>query len=342
MRIAIIFPRLTGPYGGEKIFIKVSNELVALGHEVTIYVYEYQQVCAQYLDPKIRLVRSRSLRFGNHNLDTLIAYFAMPWLGLKIQGDYDLILGMTWQAALALWVIKKWRRRYRQVPCIYHCFEPPRFIYDLFTVTGNSFWARLVAFFIKPIDRFAVQSTDQIIAISDEIKKQVRRIYDREALIIYPGVEIERFQKYTRREARQALGIPQHQEVFLSISKLHKRKRLDQALKIFQKRRKSALSVFYIAGAGPEQERLKSSVAKMGLNKAVRFVGVVLGDQTVQYMAACDYFIFTAINEPFGIAPLEAQVAGAQVIPRKRPYPILSWRTSVQKMEKFFNDLILS
>ena len=342
MKIAIIFPRLSGPYGGEKILIKVTDELVRLGHAVTLYVYEYNALCASHLNPRITVIHSRAFKFGRHNLDTFLAYLAMPWVANKILCDYELVLGMTWQAAFALWWLRKVRRCFRQIPLVYHCFEPPRFIYDLQTVTGNSLLARLTAFFVKRIDRASVRAADAIISISDYIQKQVKKVYNRDSVKIYPGVEIERFQKYTRREAREILNIPLDREVFLSISKLHIRKRLDQALEIFQKRRKDQNSVFYIAGQGPEEDNLKRLVKQMHLEKVVKFIGVVLGEKTVQYMAACDYFIFTALNEPFGIAPLEAKVAGAKVIPRERPYPILNWQESAGKMHRVFLKLVTS
>jgi len=338
MKIAIIFPRLSGPYGGEKILIETSNELVRRGHKIVIYVYEYDKICGGYLDPNIRVVKCRAFKFRRHNLDTFLAYLAMPYLAGKVRRDYDLILGMTWQAALALWWLKK-ARRFRLIPLLYHCFEPPRFLYDLQTVTGNSFIARFIAYFVKRIDRASARSADAIISISDYIQKEVSEIYGRDSVKIYPGVEISRFKKYSREQSRAILSIPPEAEVFLSISKLHKRKRLDEALRIFQTRKKDNNSIFYIGGAGPEEDNLKQLAKNMGLEKAVYFIGVVLDEKCVQYMAACDYFIFTALNEPFGIAPLEAKVAGAKVIPEERPYPILSWEESVGEMDKLFLKL---
>ncbi|PIU01747.1 hypothetical protein COT68_01565 [bacterium (Candidatus Torokbacteria) CG09_land_8_20_14_0_10_42_11] len=170
----------------------------------------------------------------------------------------------------------------------------------------------------------------------------MKKIYSRDSFKIYPGVEIARFQKYSREQGRAILSIPVGQEVFLSISKLHKRKRLDEALKVFKDQKKDKNSVFYIGGAGPEENKLRQLVKKMGLEKQVAFIGVVLGEKCAQYMASCDYFIFTALNEPFGIAPLEAKVAGAKVIPADSPYPILSWQESIQEMERLFFKLAKS
>jgi len=336
MKIAIVFPRLSGPYGGEKILIKVSDELVKLGHKITLYVYEYNKICARYLNSEIRVVEIKALTFKRHNLDTLLAYLSMPYLAGKIKGKYDLILGMTWQSAFALWWLRKFKKDFQNTLLIYHCFEPPRFIYDLQTITGNSVLARLVKPLIKWLDRISVKSVDQVVSISDYIQKQVKAIYGRDSFKIYPGVEIERFQKYTKAKARRKLGISEQQEIFLSISKLHRRKRLDRALRIFKQKRRNQNSIFFIAGKGPEEDRLKAQVSRMGLGDAVKFVGVVLGDKTVQYMAACDYFVFTALNEPFGIAPLEAKIAGAQVIPKERPYPIISWQESASKLNQVF------
>ena len=341
MKIAIIFPRLSGPYGGEKILIETSNELARRGHKITLYVYEYNKICGDYLDANIRVVKCRAFKFRRHNLDTFLAYLAMPYLAQKIGRDHDLILGMTWQSALALWWLCK-IRRFRLIPLVYHCFEPPRFLYDLQTVTGNSALARFAAYFVKRTDRASVRSAGAIVAISDYIQKEVKKIYSRDSFKIYPGVEIARFQKYSREQGRAILSIPVGQEVFLSISKLHKRKRLDEALKVFKDQKKDKNSVFYIGGAGPEENKLRQLVKKMGLEKQVAFIGVVLGEKCAQYMASCDYFIFTALNEPFGIAPLEAKVAGAKVIPADSPYPILSWQESIQEMERLFFKLAKS
>jgi len=61
-------------------------------------------------------------------------------------------------------------------------------------------------------------------------------------------------------------------------------------------------------------------------------IGVISGEAVVLYNAAADYFLFTAKNEPFGIAPQEARVAGVKVLPKGRPYPILTWQESTKNL----------
>ena len=328
-KIAIIFPRFSGPYGGENIAINTAGELDNLGHRVDLYTTYFSQDIRRFIKPTVKIIESPRLVINNHNLANFFVYFFMPVLASKIKGSYDLILGQTWQAALALWWLKVIKRT--KAKLIYHCFEPPRFLYDLKKERG--LLAKLISPIIKPMDKIAVKfGNHTIISISDLVRKWVKEIYQRDSVIVYPGVEVERFQKYSCKEARRRLGLKKDEEIFLSVSKLHPRKRLKWAMRIYKRTRRDQNSLLIIAGSGPYENELKKYAQKIGITDRTRFIGVISGEAVVLYNAAADYFLFTAKNEPFGIAPQEARVAGVKVLPKGRPYPILTWQESTKNL----------
>ena len=67
-----------------------------------------------------------------------------------------------------------------------------------------------------------------------------------------------------------------------------------------------------IAGRGPSEHILKQKVDALGLGDNVKFVGFV--DDIKVFLDELDIFVLPAIEEPFGLAIIEAQMRGKPVI----------------------------
>lgn len=67
-----------------------------------------------------------------------------------------------------------------------------------------------------------------------------------------------------------------------------------------------------IAGDGPDREKLMSLSEKLGLRDKVYFKGHV--DNMHEMYNAFDYFLFPSVNEPFGIAVLEAMASRLPIV----------------------------
>lgn len=176
----------------------------------------------------------------------------------------------------------------------------------------------------------------KIIVLSEWGTKQFRQIYGINPEIVYPGVEIDRFRRFSKYEARNILNLDKTSKIFLSVSKLHIRKRIDEALRVYREYSKDFKnSIFFIIGDGPEKDNLEKLAVNIGLN-SVRFLGRLSDEEVTLYYKAADYFIFIAKNEPFGIAPLEAKISGYKLIPENRLNPILSWRDSAKQIASIY------
>jgi glycosyltransferase involved in cell wall biosynthesis len=126
-----------------------------------------------------------------------------------------------------------------------------------------------------------------------EIQRRIKRYYQRDALIIYPPVDIRRYAP--QRE---------HGDYYLIVSRLIPYKRIDLAIEAFNR-----LGLpLVIAGSGRDAARLEK-LAKPN----VQFLGRVSDADLPDLMARCKAFVFPG-REDFGITPVEAEASGRPVI----------------------------
>jgi glycosyltransferase involved in cell wall biosynthesis len=338
MNIAIIYPRFTGPYGRERLLLNLTRSLSKIDNKVTIYTHSTKLLIDKSLLKNIKVIEGNTPTFKNHQIATFVDLLLMPLLVSKIRNKYDVIVLIGWQSTFGGYFYKKFINKNQKV--FYYCLEPPRIVYDLKQETLNktSFSKKIILFplltLIKKIDFISVKSINNILSISDWTQKQVKSIYNKESLVIYPGVEIERFRKITKIFAKTKLKIPKNKTIYLSVSKLHYRKRLDLAIKVFLEYKEKD-SLFYIIGDGPYKEEILKIIKKLGMDNII-LLGELSDEEVTLFMKASDYFIFTAQNEPFGMAPLEAYVAGCKVIPHGIKYKPTDWKSVAKQHVKYY------
>lgn len=326
MKIAFIYPRFTGPYGGERLLFKLAGELIDAGCQVTVYASGRRTEVIDEIKPAgMELRVTDRMNFG-HQLNNLLDFFKMPFVAHRISRDYDYVIGMGWQTALCLAVMLR-HRRFDSRRIVYYCLEPPRFLYDLKDENSGMAHRLMAPLFalIRFLDGRAVKAVPRCMAISDWTAAQMKSIYGKNTPIIYPGVEMDRFKRLSKARARKKLGLDAKAGIYLSVSKLHPRKKLSESIDIYLKRRARG-SRYFIIGGGPDHANIERYIQKSGSGAGISLLGKLSDDQVTDYMKAADYFIFTAINEPFGIAPLEAKVAGCKILPRDFKRPILPWK----------------
>lgn len=153
--------------------------------------------------------------------------------------------------------------------------------------------AGLIFRYTRRWDRRVSQSVASYAAVSAWAAGNVQRAFNREAHVIYPPVEVERFQPAADRG-----------EYFLVVSRLVKHKRVDVVVEAF-----SRLGLaLVVVGAGPERAALERQAAPN-----VRFLGYRPDPEVAKLMNGARAFVHAG-EEDFGIALVEAQAAGAPVI----------------------------
>ncbi|ADY73996.1 glycosyl transferase group 1 [Desulfurobacterium thermolithotrophum DSM 11699] len=186
---------------------------------------------------------------------------------------------------------------------ICYCHTPVRYAWDLYheylKKSGLSkgikaVIAKLILHYIRIWDATTSNRVDYFIANSRYIAKRIKKTYGRESTVIYPPVNVDKFEVYTQKE-----------DFYLTASRMVPYKKIDLIVEAFSKMPDKKLVVI---GDGPDFEKIKK---KAGKN--VELLGYQPFEVLKDYMQRAKAFIFAA-EEDFGIVPVEAQACGTPVI----------------------------
>ncbi len=190
--------------------------------------------------------------------------------------------------------------------CYIH--HPPRNLYGY--ATGSSlqkYWpvrayATVVNFFLRHYDFETAQKVDYFIANSQETARRVEKFYRRKSTVIYPPVGIMQGVALQRELQGHPL---RKREYFICVGRLTYSKRVDLAI-LAANKLKIPLK---IVGTGAEERHLRS----LG-GPTVEFLGSVSDSELDELYAGAKALIFCALDEDFGIVPVEAMAHGVPVI----------------------------
>jgi len=139
--------------------------------------------------------------------------------------------------------------------------------------------------------------------------------------VIYPGVDTVKFNPELDHFALKKRYSIESNPVLLTVGRLEKRKGHDMVIKSLPTVLKKIPNLVYlIAGKGKEEDRLKSLVQELHLEKNVIFAGEIDYDELPLYYCSCDVFIMANRElkdgniEGFGIVFIEAAACGKPVI----------------------------
>jgi glycosyltransferase involved in cell wall biosynthesis len=183
---------------------------------------------------------------------------------------------------------------------ICYCLTPTRYVWRYHQYAERERLGRLTRLGLQPFltylrmwDRLAAERVDHFIAISEEVRRRIGKVYGREATIIHPPVDTGRFQPAARVD-----------DYYLLVGRLVPYRRIDLLVEAFNRLDRPLI----IAGRGRDEERLKEMA---GPN--ITFLGYVPDADLPDLMARCRAFLFPG-EEDFGIAPIQAMAAGRPVI----------------------------
>jgi glycosyltransferase involved in cell wall biosynthesis len=156
-------------------------------------------------------------------------------------------------------------------------------------------------------DTSLVPRIDYWIANSNFISKKIMKRYHVKSEVIYPGIEEECFESFSKSEIDSTLekySIPR--DFILVVSRLYDYKRIDWAIK-------SAIDTgknLVIIGDGPDRKYLKK-LSKGHSN--IYFLGFLQDDREVRiFYKQAQLLLFCGI-EDFGLVPVEAMAQGTPI-----------------------------
>jgi len=113
---------------------------------------------------------------------------------------------------------------------------------------------------------------------------------------------------------RPAFGVQGTRSLVLTVSRLGKEKSVDLVLEAFARLRRRHLADLLIVGAGPEEFKLRTKAAHLGIGAEVHFTGLLAHHQALECMAAADVLLCASQPETQGLVVMEAMAMGVPVV----------------------------
>jgi len=172
------------------------------------------------------------------------------------------------------------------------------------------------------INRFLARFTDKIIAVSEEVKRDILK-YDKipedKVQVIYNGVDQNAFnESFDKEQVKKKLGINPDFPVIGTVGRLTEQKGHIYLLQAISKLKNKFPDIkVLIVGDGPLMEELKSYANSAGLSNNVIFTG--FRRDIPALLAVMDIFVFPSLWEGLPNALIEAMAAGKAIIATKLP-----------------------
>ncbi len=199
----------------------------------------------------------------------------------------------------------------RHKPNLWYCHTPVRAFYDLrdHFIKGQKtplhrfifrVWVLIHSYFdIKSVERI-----DKIVSNSWNVRTRIQKYYNRDATVIHPPTPVNEF-KYEKNG-----------DLWLSVARLYPEKRIELQIEAFRLLPEERLKVVGGYSKGDHAKRNLDRLLK-DLPDNVEFIGSVSEGELKRLYADCRAFITTAMNEDFGMTPIEAMASGKPVVATK-------------------------
>lgn len=287
-RIAFVLDALPSLGGGEKVLF---TALEAYPH-VDVFTLIYNKPIfagTPIANRKIRTSFLNALPFArkHHRLFLPLMPSAIEHFDLR---EYDLIVSFNYAVAHGV-------RNHNASRHVAYTYTPMRYAWTDLNLDGtHTRQGPVIDQFMNAFRRWDKKAASRVhafAAISHTVAGRIQCAWQREACVIYPPVETERFHPDSKRE-----------HYYITVSRLVPHKRIDLLVQAFTQLKLQLI----VIGDGPELERLKSLA---GTN--IQFAGYECDANTAELLGKARGFVCMA-EEDFGIAIVEAQAAGCPVI----------------------------
>src|SRR3989338_8847187 len=310
MKVALLHDYLNQLGGGERVL----ETLIEIFPEAPIYtlLHDPEKTLNRFHD-RVQKTSFLDIPFIRKYHRWFIPLMPLAVSSLKLNADYDLIISDTAGYAKGIRVARNPSHPTSHTKHISYINTPlryawePEYINSKFKIQNS----KLRNLILKPLlsalrkwDYKTAQKPDFVIANSQFIADKIKKYYNREAKVIYPPVETNRFYfnpiPYT----------PNPKPYYLAVGRLMHYKRFDLIIEAF-----ANLGLpLKIVGSGPEEKKIKNqSASRRTKIKNIEFLGNVSDDKLRGLYNEAQALIFPQV-EDFGLVAAEAQACGLPVI----------------------------
>ncbi|MCX7955707.1 MAG: glycosyltransferase [Patescibacteria group bacterium] len=243
-------------------------------------------------------------KFIKTNRVLSVPFYSFAFENLNLD-EFDLVISIT--SSFSKGIITKPKTKH-----ICYLLTPTRFLWthekDYILKIKNLFFLKKYINYLKKWDIVASQRPDKIICISKTSKERCEKYYKRKSMIIYPPFDIDYWKKIKILLKNNYKSILKFKNInykfYLIVSRLESYKKIDLAIKAFNKLKKKLI----IVGEGNEEKKLKK------ISKKTIFFLSKLNDFELAFLYSKAEALIMPQEEDFGYVSLEAQFFNCPVI----------------------------
>lgn len=294
MKTALVYDRINKWGGAERVLLALHE----LFPDAPLYTSVYDKKNAPWAEKfniKTSFLQNIPYAKSHHELIPFLMPIAFEQFNFD---EYDLVISITSESAKG--IITKPKTHH-----ICYCLTPTRYLWSGYDeYFKNPLFRHIsspITSYLKTWDKIAANRPDTFIAISNEVKKRIKKYYEKDSDIIYPPVLLEENNAPSQHKKKE------NYPYFLVVSRLVAYKKIELAIKSC-----NALNLpLKIIGTGKEEKNLKKIAGP-----SITFLGNVTDQALSLYYKNCNALIFPG-TEDFGLTILEAQKYGKPVIAYK-------------------------
>ncbi len=165
----------------------------------------------------------------------------------------------------------------------------------------------------RDVTRFGIEQSDEVIAVSEWLKKETQRIFGatKEIVVVPNFVDVTRFRPKEGRTS-PLLSACADSPIVMHVSNFRPVKRLGDTVRAFADATAGTKAQLVLVGDGPERASAEALVAELKLEERVQFLGIV--DDVHDLLPFADVLVVSSESESFGLAALEAHACGVPVV----------------------------
>ena len=304
IKIAVGHDDLTVPYaGGEKVFMAIAEAFPKADVFTSMITGQWR---SRLPGRKILTTFMQSFPLKRKLQKPLFALYPLAFESLDLS-DYDLVISSS--SRFAHGVITRPETKH---VCYMH--SPGRMFWEPDFYFGPD--SRLktlltpVLSYLRLWDHTAAQRVDQLVANSKNVADKIKRYYGREAEVVYPFVDLERFVSISVNSQQSTVN-SKTDNYFLVLTRLAPWKKVEIALAAVN----AVGAKLKVVGIGPDEKRLRALVKSQQstVDSKIEILGGAPDEKVNELFQNCTALIMTQ-EEDFGITSLEAQACGKPVI----------------------------
>jgi len=272
MKIAICYDNLVAKGGHERVVLLLAK---AFDADIFTIRYEPENTFAEFNKHNIY---SNNLKYNINGLKLFETIHTFRKLELS---DYDLVISNGgWSRQITINNNNPSIIDYNPgIPGFCKFLGSTRFI--------SKPWLK----YIQKLDIKSAQKVDKLIANSFFVKSVFKRLYKRDADVIYPPINVLKFRNH------------RHENFFLSVQRFSPQKRIELQIEIFKNLPNERLIIL-----GQIADHFYFENIKKNAPSNIEFIS---DDQNlIDLYSRCKGVILTSKQEPFGIVPVEAMASG--------------------------------